>query len=71
MACCWEWAIFTIYFATELTHNCEDWGGEHAPDYVRGPYNEGGWWFERAGAHLVCAVVNISTLLTFLLARIR
>ncbi|KAF9016420.1 hypothetical protein BDZ89DRAFT_1045808 [Hymenopellis radicata] len=27
-------------------------GGEHAPDYVRGPYNEGGWWFERVGAHL-------------------
>ncbi|GLB41552.1 putative glycoside hydrolase family 35 protein [Lyophyllum shimeji] len=27
-------------------------GGEDAPDKVRGPYNEGGWWFERAGAHL-------------------
>ncbi|KAF5379413.1 hypothetical protein D9615_006539 [Tricholomella constricta] len=27
-------------------------GGESAPDKVRGPYNEGGWWFERAGAHL-------------------
>lgn len=27
-------------------------GGEEAPDYVRGPYNEGGWWFERVGAHL-------------------
>jgi len=27
-------------------------GGEYAPDHVRGPYNEGGWWFERAGAHL-------------------
>ncbi|KAJ7692256.1 putative beta-galactosidase [Mycena rosella] len=27
-------------------------GGENAPDGVRGPYNEGGWWFERAGAHL-------------------
>ncbi|KAK0444118.1 glycoside hydrolase family 35 protein [Armillaria borealis] len=27
-------------------------GGELAPDYVRGPYNEGGWWFERVGAHL-------------------
>ncbi|KAK0470339.1 glycoside hydrolase family 35 protein [Desarmillaria tabescens] len=27
-------------------------GGEFAPDYVRGPYNEGGWWFERVGAHL-------------------
>ncbi|KAF8996419.1 glycoside hydrolase family 35 protein [Cyathus striatus] len=27
-------------------------GGEDAPDYVRGPYNEGGWWFERVGAHL-------------------
>ncbi|KAJ6608888.1 putative beta-galactosidase, partial [Mycena sp. CBHHK59/15] len=27
-------------------------GGENAPDYVRGPYNEGGWWFERVGAHL-------------------
>ncbi|KAL0562735.1 hypothetical protein V5O48_019345, partial [Marasmius crinis-equi] len=22
-------------------------GGENAPDTVRGPYNEGGWWFER------------------------
>ncbi|KAJ7757393.1 glycoside hydrolase family 35 protein [Mycena maculata] len=27
-------------------------GGENAPDYVRGPYNEGGWWYERVGAHL-------------------
>ncbi|KAG6916269.1 hypothetical protein DXG01_007613 [Tephrocybe rancida] len=27
-------------------------GGEHGPDAVRGPYNEGGWWFERVGAHL-------------------
>ncbi|KAJ7275854.1 glycoside hydrolase family 35 protein [Mycena rebaudengoi] len=27
-------------------------GGEHAPDSVRGPYNEGGYWFERVGAHL-------------------
>jgi len=36
-------------------YTCEDLGGEHAPDYVRGPYNEGGWWFERTGAHLVCA----------------
>ncbi|KAJ7209078.1 putative beta-galactosidase [Mycena haematopus] len=27
-------------------------GGENAPDDVRGPYNEGGWWFERVGAHL-------------------
>ncbi|KAG6832764.1 hypothetical protein H0H87_000417 [Tephrocybe sp. NHM501043] len=27
-------------------------GGENAPDAVRGPYNEGGWWFERVGAHL-------------------
>lgn len=27
----------------------QDVGGEHAPDYVRGPYNEGGWWFERVG----------------------
>ncbi|KAJ7176384.1 glycoside hydrolase family 35 protein [Mycena crocata] len=27
-------------------------GGENAPDSVRGPYNEGGWWFERVGAHL-------------------
>ncbi|KAF8075232.1 glycoside hydrolase family 35 protein [Lyophyllum atratum] len=27
-------------------------GGENAPDKVRGPYNEGGWWFERVGAHL-------------------
>ncbi|KAJ7627198.1 glycoside hydrolase family 35 protein [Roridomyces roridus] len=27
-------------------------GGENAPDFVRGPYNEGGWWFERVGAHL-------------------
>ncbi|CAK5276447.1 unnamed protein product [Mycena citricolor] len=27
-------------------------GGENASDYVRGPYNEGGWWFERVGAHL-------------------
>ncbi|KAG6865685.1 hypothetical protein C0991_000298 [Blastosporella zonata] len=27
-------------------------GGENAPDAVRGPYNEGGWWFERTGAHL-------------------
>ncbi|TFK68585.1 hypothetical protein BDN72DRAFT_949374 [Pluteus cervinus] len=22
-------------------------GGENTPDHVRGPYNEGGWWFER------------------------
>ncbi|KDQ25254.1 hypothetical protein PLEOSDRAFT_1084879 [Pleurotus ostreatus PC15] len=29
-----------------------NFGGENAPDTVRGPYNEGGWWFERAGAHL-------------------
>ncbi|KAJ7128392.1 galactose-binding domain-like protein [Mycena epipterygia] len=30
-----------------------DIGGENAPDSVRGPYNEGGWWFERTkGAHL-------------------
>ncbi|KAF7422991.1 hypothetical protein PC9H_011155 [Pleurotus ostreatus] len=29
-----------------------NFGGENAPDAVRGPYNEGGWWFERAGAHL-------------------
>ncbi|KAK7031085.1 hypothetical protein VNI00_013689 [Paramarasmius palmivorus] len=27
-------------------------GGENAPDKVRGPYNEGGLWFERVGAHL-------------------
>lgn len=27
-----------------------DVGGENAPDHVRGPYNEGGWWFERVGA---------------------
>ncbi|KAF8167047.1 glycoside hydrolase family 35 protein [Mycena galopus ATCC 62051] len=27
-------------------------GGQNAPDYVRGPYNEGGWWYERVGAHL-------------------
>jgi len=27
-------------------------GGENAPDHVRGPYNEGGYWFERVGAHL-------------------
>ncbi|KAJ7058360.1 glycoside hydrolase family 35 protein [Mycena amicta] len=27
-------------------------GGENAPDFVRGPYNEGGYWFERVGAHL-------------------
>ncbi|THU81100.1 glycoside hydrolase family 35 protein [Dendrothele bispora CBS 962.96] len=27
-------------------------GGENAPDKLRGPYNEGGWWFERIGAHL-------------------
>ncbi|KAJ6453970.1 glycoside hydrolase family 35 protein [Mycena sanguinolenta] len=27
-------------------------GGENAPDDVRGPYNEGGWWYERVGAHL-------------------
>ncbi|KAG7096341.1 hypothetical protein E1B28_003785 [Marasmius oreades] len=27
-------------------------GGENAPDRIRGPYNEGGWWFEREGAHL-------------------
>ncbi|KAJ6518287.1 glycoside hydrolase family 35 protein [Mycena vitilis] len=27
-------------------------GGENAPDSVRGPYNEGGWSFERVGAHL-------------------
>ncbi|KAF7313122.1 putative beta-galactosidase A [Mycena kentingensis (nom. inval.)] len=27
-------------------------GGENAPDAVRGPYNEGGYWFERVGAHL-------------------
>ncbi|KAJ3575118.1 hypothetical protein NP233_g1314 [Leucocoprinus birnbaumii] len=27
-------------------------GGENAPDSVRGPYNEGGWWYERVGAHL-------------------
>ncbi|KAK1216295.1 hypothetical protein PQX77_021082 [Marasmius sp. AFHP31] len=27
-------------------------GQEDAPDKVRGPYNEGGWWFEREGAHL-------------------
>lgn len=53
MACCREWVYLTIYLATELTYNCEDFGGEYAPDYVRGPYNEGGWWFERAGAHLV------------------
>jgi len=52
-------------------HNYEDLGGERAPDYVRGPYNEGGWWFERAGAHLVRAVVNASALLTSLIARIR
>lgn len=26
-----------------------DIGGENAPDKVRGPYNEGGWWFERVG----------------------
>jgi len=30
----------------------QDIGGEAAPDTVRGPYNEGGWWFERVGAHL-------------------
>ncbi|KAF9445456.1 glycoside hydrolase family 35 protein [Macrolepiota fuliginosa MF-IS2] len=29
-----------------------NFGGENAPDFVRGPYNEGGWWFERIGAHL-------------------
>ncbi|KAL4260568.1 glycosyl hydrolase 35 family protein [Pleurotus pulmonarius] len=29
-----------------------NFGGENAPDAVRGPYNEGGWWFERVGAHL-------------------
>lgn len=33
--------------------NYADVGGENAPDYVRGPYNEGGWWYERIGAHLV------------------
>ncbi|PVG04082.1 putative beta-galactosidase [Serendipita vermifera] len=27
-------------------------GGENAPDAVRGPYNEGGWYYERIGAHL-------------------
>lgn len=26
-------------------------GGENAPDTVRGPYNEGGWWFERVGKY--------------------
>lgn len=35
-----------------------DLEGEDAPDYVRGPYNEGGWWFERVGSHLVCTCVN-------------
>ena len=39
-------------------YNCKDLGGEHAPDHIRGPYNEGGWWFERAGAHLVRARLN-------------
>lgn len=58
-------------FSDELIDSSKDLGGEDAPDYVRGPYNEGGWWFERVGAHLVCAVVNTSTLLTFLLAWIR
>ncbi|KAF5354886.1 hypothetical protein D9756_005306 [Leucocoprinus leucothites] len=29
-----------------------NFGGENAPDSVRGPYNEGGWWYERVGAHL-------------------
>ncbi|KAK7017720.1 putative beta-galactosidase A [Favolaschia claudopus] len=39
-------------------HDFTEWrlagnvGGENAPDSVRGPYNEGGWWFERVGAHL-------------------
>lgn len=27
-------------------------GGESGPDRVRGPYNEGGWYYERIGAHL-------------------
>ncbi|CCA67250.1 probable beta-galactosidase [Serendipita indica DSM 11827] len=27
-------------------------GGANAPDDVRGPYNEGGWYYERIGAHL-------------------
>ncbi|KAJ8074302.1 hypothetical protein PM082_012613 [Marasmius tenuissimus] len=27
-------------------------GQENAPDKVRGPYNEGGWWFEREGTSL-------------------
>ncbi|KAG8777856.1 hypothetical protein FRC15_011091 [Serendipita sp. 397] len=27
-------------------------GGEYAPDDVRGQYNEGGWYYERIGAHL-------------------
>lgn len=29
-----------------------DYLGDAAPDAVRGPYNEGGWWYEREGAHL-------------------
>ncbi|KAJ7898549.1 glycoside hydrolase family 35 protein [Mycena olivaceomarginata] len=36
---------------SEADHRA-DIGGENAPDAVRGPYNEGGWWFERVGAHL-------------------
>ncbi|KAG8817311.1 hypothetical protein FRC17_011287 [Serendipita sp. 399] len=27
-------------------------GGEYAPDDVRGQYNEGGWYYEKIGAHL-------------------
>lgn len=33
-----------------------DIGGENAPDSVRGPYNEGGWWFERVGTFLTVSM---------------
>ena len=36
-------SVLTMLGATDV-------GGENAPDHVRGPYNEGGWLFERTGA---------------------
>ncbi|PFH45542.1 glycoside hydrolase family 35 protein [Amanita thiersii Skay4041] len=50
----WRLAGSTFYCPEEygdITYD-SDVGGENAPDHVRGPYNEGGWWFERVGAHL-------------------
>jgi hypothetical protein len=42
-----------------FTTLCVDLGGENAPDFFRGPYNEGGWWFERVGKQLILSHTDI------------